>query len=154
MAWAVHVALAVTPAWANVAWDRAANVRQAAERLAVLQRRQGADAVVKFLDACYRTHTLAAAFTQGLEACMAQDVMFSKVLVQVYGRIPAEELAKLKLPEPATIGRAMSGRLASVAQQYKLDRKAMGELAASIDAHGLPLYVKAVLPSTGEPPPQ
>jgi hypothetical protein len=140
------------PAHAKPAWDQAANVKGAAERLAVMQTRQGADAVVKFLDACYRTHTLASQFSQALEACMAQDVMFSKVLAEVYTRIPAAELTKRGLPEPARIGRAMSGRVASVAAQYKLGKPDLDALGAAIEAHGMPIYFKAVFPGIARQP--
>ncbi len=81
-------------------WDHAANIKDAAERLAKLHKREGSTGVLKFLDACYRTHLLASEYTKGLEACMAQDYMHTKVLATIYAKLPPEQLEALARPSP------------------------------------------------------
>ena len=72
-------------------WDHTANIKDAAGRLAALHKREGSPGVLKFLDACYRTHLLASDFTKGLEACMAQDYMHTRVLATIYAKLPVDQ---------------------------------------------------------------
>ena len=46
-------------------WDQVANIKEAATRLAQMQRTQGASKAFVFIDACYRTH------------CMSSPMSFS-----------------------------------------------------------------------------
>ena len=61
-----------------ITWDRAANIKEAAERIGLIQRTRGAEAAIKHIDACYRTHGLASAYSAAFEACIAQDYMETK----------------------------------------------------------------------------
>ncbi len=100
----------MTPAQAaKPEWDMVANIKEAAGHLGKLHRAQGSQGVLKFLDACYRTHTLASKFNRGLEACMAQDYMHSQVLAVMYARLPEEARAKSKMPSPE-FHRQINGR--------------------------------------------
>ncbi len=131
---------------ASPTWDRAANIQDAAKRLGALHRREGSQGVLKFLDACYRTHTLASQFNRGLEACMAQDYMHSQVLAVIYARVPQEARAKLNAPSPELIAQSMSARFAAVFSQYNLTSGQTGEFKKSVDTHGIPIFLKAVFP--------
>ncbi len=82
-------------------WNQVENVKSAAKRLGEMQRRQGSESVLKFLEACYKTHMLAEEFTEGLEGCMAQDYMHTQVLATVYSRLPPETIKKMGAPTPA-----------------------------------------------------
>ena len=137
---------------AKPGWDRAKTVRVAAERLAELQKRQGAEAVAKFLDACYRTHTLASKFSEPLDTCMAQDLMFSEVLATVYGRLTPEARRERKLPSPEQISASLAARIGSVVTQYKLKDADTKALADAVAAHGMPIFLAAMFPKAGEPP--
>jgi hypothetical protein len=139
---------------ASAKWSQEANVKDAAARLAKLQRSGGAEGVVKFIDACYRTHMLAEAFTQGLEACMAQDYMHSKVLAMIYARLPAEQRAKRGLPEPEAIARVMGQRFSAVFSQYKLSSADADALKKAVDQHGFPIFLQAVFPDSGAADPK
>lgn len=130
-------------------WNQVANVKDAAKRMGELHRRQGAEAALKFLEACYKTHTLAEKFTQGLEACMAQDYMFSQMLAVVYSRVPQEKLQDMKAPTPAVIARSMQGRFQAIFQQYKLTQAQADGLKAAVDKYGMPIFVKTVFPKRG-----
>ena len=134
------------------AWDRAANIKDAAERLGVLHKREGSQGVLKFLDACYRTHLLASDYNKGLEACMAADYMHSKVLVEVYARIPAQERSKHQAPSPEYIAKTMSNRFSSAFAQYKLPPEEAGVFKKLVDTHGFPVFVKAVFPKAETAP--
>lgn len=135
---------------AKPAWDQEANLKDAATRLAALQRRSGASGVLKFLDACYRTHLLASNFTQGLEACMAQDYMHSEVLAAIYAKLPAEARARPDVLKPEAIARAMNDRFVTIFAQYKISAKDSDAFKRAVEKHGFPIFLQAVFPKAGD----
>lgn len=135
------------PAEANLGkWDHTANIKDAAGRLAKLHRREGSKGVLKFLDACYRTHLLAEEFSQGLEACMAQDYMHTQVLATVYSRLPPETIKKMGAPTPQELADGMGKRLVGAFAQYKISVPDAEEFKKLVDTHGFPIFIKAVFP--------
>ena len=128
------------------AWDQTANIKQAAGHLAKLHRAQGSQGVIKFLDACYRTHTLASTFNRGLEACMAEDYMHSQVLAVIYARLPEEARAKSNFPSPDFIAKTMGARFSSIFSQYSFTTAEADDFKTSVDKHGFPIFLKAVFP--------
>jgi hypothetical protein len=104
------LSIASAPAVAKESWDHVANIKDAATRLAELHKRQGSQGVLKFLDACYRTQLLGSQFSQGLESCMAQDYMHSKVLAMIYARIPDAARMRMGTPSPEFIADSMKQR--------------------------------------------
>ncbi len=141
---AAHAAHAAKPDW-----DRAANVKEAAERLSKLHKAKGSEAVLKFLDACYRTHALAARFSAALEGCMAQDYVHSRVLVAVYERVPEAVRAARKLPTPGAIAGAMNARFEAVIRQYSVAPKDVEAMKAAFETHGVPVFVASAFPNAG-----
>lgn len=125
-------------------WDRASNIKDAAERLATLHRTQGTTGVVKFLAACYRTHTLSSTFSQGLESCMAQDFMHTQVLAMIYSKVPVEDRVKHKAPSPEAIAGAMNERFEQARAQYHLTGAELDEFKQMIEKAGMPVFLKAV----------
>ncbi len=149
VAWFVALALASSfiPAQAaKPAWNQTANIKEAAGHLAKLHRSQGSQGVLKFLDACYRTHTLASEFNRGLEACMAQDYMHSQVLAVIYARLPQEARAKSNMPSPDFIAKSMGARFSSIFSQYNYTPAQADDFKKSVDKHGFPIFLKAVFP--------
>ncbi len=137
------------PAFAEKAsWDHVANVKDAADRLAKLHRVEGSKGVLKFLDACYRTHLLASTYTAGLESCMAQDYMHTQVLAQIYARLPPEERAKSGAPSPELIAQGMGQRFMVAFSQYKVSGAEAEAFKKNVDTHGLPIFLKAVFPKS------
>ena len=134
------------------AWDRAANIKDAAERLGALHRREGTQGVIKFIDACYRTHMLASEYNKGLEACLAADYMHSRVLAEIYARVPAEERAKNKAPSPELITNTMAARFGRAYQQYKVPAAEADVFKKLVDTHGFPLFVKVIFPKAQAEP--
>lgn len=132
---------------AKPAWDQVKNVKESAERLGVLHRKSGANGVLKFLDACYRTHTLSSKYTSAVEGCVAQDVMYSRVLSAVYSRVPLEVRVERALPTAEQIGAALQARVSVVVRQYALLPADMDMLQKLIDDHAMPIVLKVAFPN-------
>ncbi len=128
-------------------WDRTENVREAADQLVKRHRASGSNGVLKFLDACYRTHMIASKFTRALEGCLAQDYIHSRVLVAIYSKLPDAARADPKLPRAADIAKAVNGRFIAIFQQYKFTVKEADALKASIEQHGVPIFLKDRFPA-------
>jgi hypothetical protein len=127
-------------------WDHAANIKDAASRLAVLHKREGSQGVLKFLDACYRTHLLASDYTKGLEACMAQDYMHTQVLAIIYAKLPEDERKKVGAPSPEAMANGMNQRFVTSFMQYKVTVADGEDFKKLVDKHGFPVFVKAIFP--------
>lgn len=133
-------------------WDQVENVKDAARRLAALQRTQGATKVFAFIDACYRTHSLSSEYTKAFEACIAQDYMESQILSLIYSRTPPEALKRQGAPSPQMIVATMQRRVGSAFAQYKIPKERIAQLQRVIDEHGFPLFFSTVFPGTKPPP--
>jgi hypothetical protein len=142
----IVLSVAVPDARAKESWDHVANIKDAAKRLAVLHEREGSVGVLKFLDACYRTQMLASEYSQGLESCMAQDYMHTRVLAKIYAAIPEDERAKMGVPSPEAIADGMGKRFVAAFSQYKISTKQAEAFKKMVDKNGLPLFVKSVFP--------
>ena len=136
---------------ASGTWDRAANIKDAAKRLGALHRREGSPGVLKFLDACYRTHMLASDFSKGLEACMAQDFMHSQVLATIYSKVPDDQRARLHAPSPELIARGMQQRFAAAFAQYRIATADVDVFKVLVEKQGMPVFLKAVFPNSAKP---
>jgi hypothetical protein len=131
-------------------WDQPANIRDAAERIAKIQRAKGAQAAIQHIDACYRTHSLASAYSAPFEGCIAQDYLQTKMLTQIYARLPADQLQKLKAPTPDAMAQAMGRRVVAAFSQYNVSVASADEFKVLVDKHGLPVFLKIVFPKTAD----
>jgi hypothetical protein len=131
-------------------WDQAANIRDAAARIAKLQRAQGAQAAMNFIDACYRTHSLAEAYSAPFEACIAQDYLLTKTLTQIYSRLPPEARQKLKAPSPEALAQAMGHRVVAAFSQYKVPAADAEAFKKLVDEHGAPVFLRIVFPGAAK----
>ena len=134
-------ALALTPSW-----DQVANIKDAAERLGKLHRAGGVRAAYDFIDACYRTHSLAENYGQAFESCIAQDYLETKVLAEVYARMPPEALKRLGAPSPTALADSMGRRVVAAFSQYKMPAAYGEDLKRLVDLHGLPVFLKIIFP--------
>jgi hypothetical protein len=130
-----------------ITWDRQANIREAAERIGLIQRTRGAEAAIKHIDACYRTHGLASAYSAAFEACIAQDYMETKLLTRVYGRLSPERLRKMGAPTAEQLAQAMGRRVVAAFGQYKVSAADAEAFKADVDKVGMPVFLKTVFPS-------
>lgn len=151
---AVLLALASSVAHATQdfqpAWDRVANIRDAAERIGKLHRARGVKAAFDFIDACYRTHSLAENYGQAFESCIAQDYLETRMLAQVYARVPPEALAKMGAPSPELLADSMGRRVVAAFAQYKMPAAYGDELKKLVDEHGVPVYLMVVFPEAAK----
>jgi hypothetical protein len=127
-------------------WDQVANIKDAAERIGKLHRARGVKAAYEFIDACYRTHSLAENYGQAFESCIAQDYLETRMLAQVYSRLPPDALTKMGAPTAAELANAMGRRVVAAFAQYKMSATYGDELKKLVDEHGVPVYLTIVFP--------
>lgn len=151
---ALLVALVMAPAAAapRTDWDRAANIKEAAERLVGLQRQGGALGAYKFITACYKTHMLAEQYSKPLEACIAQDYMLTQIMVRIYERLPAEARKSMHAVEPADLARAFSARVSGVLTQYQMTEQDGLTLRKLVDKDGMPVFLAKTFPDAQRGP--
>lgn len=150
MAFAAAIALTMPAVAQKTNWDRPATIKLAAERLVVIHRKEGSVGVLKFLDACYKTHILSIAYNAGVEACLAQDYMHSKILAMIYARLPSGRSKPADLPSPEQITKGLGERYATVFNQYGMGQKEALALQALVEKHGIDIFTNGVLPKTGQ----
>jgi hypothetical protein len=127
-------------------WDQVASIRGAAERLGRLHRARGAKAAYELIDNCYKTHSLASTYGEGFEACIAQDYLETRTLIQVYSRMPPEVLHKLGVPSPQELADSMGQRISAAFQRYKKSQAYADEVRRLVDTHGAPVFFAIVFP--------
>ena len=146
---ALLVAASASANAAAITWDRPANIKSAAERLAGILKSRGAAGAYKFISDCYGTQTLAEKYGEGLEACIAQDYMLSEVAAAIYARIPPDKRKEMGVVDPLDLAKAFSRRAGSALAQYKMTEADGNALKKLVDEHGLPVFTKATLPRAG-----
>jgi hypothetical protein len=134
-------------------WDQAANIKDAATRLAQIQRTQGATKAFQFIDACYRTHRLSSTYTKAFEACIAQDYLETQILTLIYGRLSPDTLKRMGAPTPQVLTATMLQRVGSSFAQYNVSKERIAEFKKNIDEHGFPLFFKTLFPDAKMPVP-
>lgn len=127
-------------------WDQVENVKEAATHIAKLQRREGAQKAIAFIDACYRTHKLASAYNRSFEGCIVRDFVLSQALAGIYANVPAEELMRRGAPSAEQITRMMGQRVALAFKEYGIEPKAADEFRVLIETHGFPIFMAIVFP--------
>jgi hypothetical protein len=127
-------------------WDQVANIKESAAHIGNLHRTRGAQAAYKFIDACYRTHGLAGNYSKPFEACIAQDYLETKMLAEVYARLPPDAFAKLGVPTPQLLADSMGRRIVAAFSQYKITPAYGDDLKKLVDEHGAPIFLKIVFP--------
>ena len=134
-------------------WDQAANIKDAATRLAQIQRTQGATKAFQFIDACYRTHRLSSTYTKAFEACIAQDYLETQILTLIYGRLSPDTLKRMGAPSPQVLTSTMLQRVGASFAQYNVSRERIAGFKKNIDEHGFPLFFKTLFPDAKMPVP-
>ncbi|MFA5900984.1 MAG: hypothetical protein WC829_17940 [Hyphomicrobium sp.] len=132
-------------------WDQVENIRDAATRLAVLQRTQGATKAFSFIDACYRTHSLSSEYTKAFEACIAQDYLETQALRLVYSRMSPESLKRLGAPTPDMLARTMTRRVGAAFAQYKISKEQIAQFQRNVDKE-FPIFLKTLFPGAQRHP--
>ena len=127
--WHLKVVAAGGAAWlaviasvaAQPALDRAGNIEKAAAEIAAVQAKSGADGAFAAIEACYRRELAGAtSLTRELEACMAQDIIMSKVSAAFYASLNPEVRRQAGGPEPEAVTRAMLERVIGAFARFKV----------------------------------
>ncbi len=152
MACLVSIVCLASTATAAPDWDRAANVKAAAQQIGEIQSRGGAEQAFKFITACYKTHGLASKYAKAFEGCIAQDVMLMHALSLIYARVDPAILEKNGAPSPETLQRALNQRVSGAFAQYDIPISEARVLEEVIREHGMPVFVKLAFPNSGPAP--
>lgn len=134
-------------------WDQVENIKDAALRLAQMQRSQGATKAFTFIDACYRTHSLSSEYTKAFEACIAQDYLETQILTLIYSRLSPEALKRMGMPTPHMLAETMARRVGAAFGQYNVSKERIAEFKRNVDQHGFPLFFKTLFPDAKLPVP-
>jgi hypothetical protein len=135
-------------------WDQVDNIKDAATRLAQMQRTQGATRAFAFIEACYKTHSLSSNYTKAFEACIAQDYLETQILALIYSRMPPETLKKLGAPSPEVLAQTMGKRIAAAFATYEVPIARVKAFKKLVDEHGFPVFFKALFPGVDMPVPK
>jgi hypothetical protein len=135
-------------------WDQAANIKDAALRLAEMQRTEGATRAFAFIDACYKTHSLSSKYTRAFEACIAQDYLETQILALIYSRLEPETLKRMGAPSPEILAQSMGQRVAAAFASYKVPVARVEAFKKLVDQHGFPVFFQALFPGVEMPVPK
>jgi hypothetical protein len=135
-------------------WDQVENIKEAATRLAQMQRTQGATKAFVFIDACYRTHSLSTDYTKAFEACIAQDYLETQILALIYSRMSPEQLKRTGAPTPQMLAESMGRRVGAAFSKYKITPEQVATFKRNVDEHGFPLFFQALFPDAKMPVPK
>jgi hypothetical protein len=128
-------------------WDRIANIKEMAVHIGTVQRTQGAERALQFIDACYRTHGLGSAYSKSFEGCIVADYLLAQALVAVISKVPSEELRKAGTATPDEIVSAVRVRIGSAFGQYGVTSADASAFVALAEQHGMFPFMRAVFPN-------
>ncbi len=132
-------------------WDQAENIKDAAVRLAQMQRTQGATRAFAFIDACYKTHSLSSSYTKAFEACIAQDYLETQILALIYSRLTPETLKRMGAPSPELLAQSMGKRVTQAFASYNMPVARVEAFKKLVDEHGFPVFFEALFPDAKMP---
>ncbi len=132
-------------------WDQSANIKDAARRIAEIQRTQGATKAFSYIEDCYKTHSLSSEYTKAFEGCIAQDYLETQILALVYSRLPPETLKKMGAPEPKMLAETMGQRITAAFASYKIPVARVEKFKKIVDEDGFPVFFKALFPGVEVP---
>lgn len=132
-------------------WDQSANIKDAAQRIAEIQRTQGATKAFNYIEDCYKTHSLSSEYTKAFEGCIAQDYLETQILALVYSRLPPETLKKMGAPEPRQLAQSMGQRITAAFATYKIPVARVEKFKKIVDDDGFPVFFKVLFPGVEVP---
>jgi hypothetical protein len=139
------VAIVLTgSAAAQVVPDRIRNVEMAAAQIAAIQNKAGANGAFAAIDACYkREFARAVSLTPELEGCMTQDIIVSDVTAVLYASLSAEARRLARAPEPGTVTKAMTQRVAGTFARFKVPEADARAFIPIVRTNGMEAYSRA-----------
>jgi hypothetical protein len=126
---------------------RIANINKASAEIAAIQKQKGADGAFAAIHSCYqRELTNAKSLTSGIEACMTQDIIVSRVSAQFYAKLNPEGRRRAGSPEPSTVLNEMAQRVIGVYRRFGIsgeDGRAFNQL---VEQNGMETYGRTMFP--------
>lgn len=146
--WVLLLVMSGTPAFAapTIDWDQVSNIKDAAVRIAKVQKRQGATKAFELIIACYKTHGASSKYTRYFEGCIAQDYIHTQTLATIYSRMPPDALKKMKAPSPQLLAQAMGLRVAGAFAKYSIPKTEANAFKKLIDQYGFEPFAQIVFP--------
>jgi hypothetical protein len=133
--------------------DRVSNVEKAATEIAAIQSRTGADGAFAAINECYRREVAGAtSLTREVEACVAQDIIVSKVSAAFYARLNPEGRRMAGAPEPEAVLKAMAARVIGAFARLKVPENETRAFNQIVETKGMEAYGRARFP--GQFPPK
>lgn len=128
------------------------NIEQAAILLADEGKARGRTGEAALINACYeRELNPAKSLTPGLEACLAQDIISSKIAAQVFGGVSEEARRLANVPAPQLVLEAMAKRVYGVLGKFKVPPSDAREINVIIQKNGMEAYGRQRFPEQFEP---
>ncbi|TQV83801.1 hypothetical protein [Denitrobaculum tricleocarpae] len=128
-------------------WDRAQNITDAAVAIAVIQKEKGSRGAFEVIKTCYETAIEPAeSYTQGVERCLTQDIINSRMTAAFYGSLSAEARERNGVPAPETITDAMGKRVSATFARLEVPPATAREIVTVINGEGETAFRKARFP--------
>jgi hypothetical protein len=125
-------------------WDKIGNIKDTAVHIGTMQRLRGADKVLGFIDACYRTHSLNSGYSKAFEGCIVADYLLAQALIVINSGIPPEKLRESGAASPRDIINSTQARIGSAFGRYGISPEDGKAFLALAGEHGIPLYLRTV----------
>ena len=127
--------------------DRVQNIEKAAAEIAVFQKEHGANGAFAVIMECYnRELPNATALSPQLEACMAQDIVVSKVTVAFYSSLSPEGRKIPGVPDPDAVQKAMQERIVGIIVRFHVPEEDALAFNGIVKTKGMEAYAHARFP--------
>jgi hypothetical protein len=129
----------------SINWNQKENIRAAAITLAEVQKKEGAFGARDAVQKCYEQETAKGPeYTQGLERCIAMDIIEMDVSVAMYSHFSEETLKKTGSPNPEELKAQTSARISKVFGDAGVSQKAARKLLELVRKDGTDTFISAM----------
>jgi len=128
--------------------EQIANIKMAVARIATAEKENGYMGALVEVQRCYlRELKTARTLTPALEACIAQDIVISRVAAATLATIPENARKASGSLEPEKILRDMADRVPKVFAKFKVAEPQARAFAQLVSKHGTEAYGRARFPN-------
>jgi hypothetical protein len=129
------------------ATDRQANIVRAAEDIARIQHDKGSDGAFAAIDQCYRRELAQAqSLTPGLETCMTQDIIVSRISAQFMESLSTNWRTVPGAMDPDELRSEMGKRVTGVFDKFHATKADLVAFNVVVSNLGMTAYGHAVFP--------
>jgi hypothetical protein len=132
---------------AQTSSERQTNIIQAAEDIAKIQHDHGANGAFEAINLCYRRELAQAkSLNLGLEACMTQDIIVSRVSAAFYKSLSTDWRTIPGARDPAVILKDMSDRVTQAFTKFNATTPDLVAFNIAVSKLGMAAYNHAAFP--------